>query len=87
MATKKKAAQRRRHPVTQAQWPFYTTAEAQGEAAWVAMRALLKRIPRSMCKSIMVECYSEADSTGVDAVTEEIETLFWGIDFRDPPKA
>jgi len=87
MATKKNARNPRRHPVTQQQWPFHTTSEAQGEAAWVAMRALLKRIPRSMCKSIMAECYSEADSAAVDAVTEEIETLFWGIDFRDAPKS
>lgn len=84
-ARKTQRRARRRH-VIQKHWPLHTPSEAQGEAAHVVMRALLKRIPLSMCKSIMIECYAEADNTGVDAVTEEIESLFWGIDFKNNPR-
>lgn len=85
MAKPKSAPRRRRNPVPDKAEAsdFMTAAEARGEAAWMVMHALLRRIPRSMCKSTMAKCYAEADSLGIDAITEEVESLFWNIEFRD----
>lgn len=85
-AKKAKAVSRpRRNPVPEKAETndFMTAAEARGEAAWMVMHALLRPIPRSMCKSAMAKCYAECDSLGIDAITDEVESLFWNIEFRD----
>ena len=75
----------RRYPITpeERDSSFMTAAEARGAAAWMVMHALLRRIPRAMCKSVMAQCYYEIDSRGDQAVAAEVESLFWNIDFRD----
>ncbi len=62
---------------------FLTPAEARGEAAYLVMHLMLRRIPRSMCKSLMAQAYLQSDSLGIEAVTAEVDALFANIDFRD----
>lgn len=83
--TKPKNAKRRRHSIPKDASPsdFMTASEARGEAAWVVMHALLRRIPRSICKRAMVAAYANCDSLNVKAITNEVESLFWNIEFRD----
>lgn len=60
---------------------FMTAAEMRGEASYLVLNILLKRIPRSMCMSVMAQAYSEADTLGIDGVTAEVNALFSAIEF------
>lgn len=76
-------ATQRRHAVDPSDRDFMTAAEARGEAAYLVTRILLRRIPRSMCRSVLAQAYAESDALGVEAITSEVEGLFSGIEFDD----
>lgn len=66
--------------------PLMTAAEARGEAAYLVMCLLAKRLPRGMCKGLMMESYVAANQIDIPAITEEVESIFWGIEFEPPTR-
>jgi hypothetical protein len=83
---KSKTTRTRRHPVEEGSGPFMTLSEARAEAVFLVLEALLPRLSQSVCKSVMAYCYSEADSIGDDAITEEVEFLFHRVRFEPPTR-
>jgi hypothetical protein len=76
---------KRRHivPLNPTQSDFITAAEARGEAAYLVLEVLLRKIPRSISKSIMVQAYADADRLGIGTITSEVEAIFSNMNFED----
>lgn len=66
--------------------PLITAAEARGEAAYLLMQLLVRRLPQSMRKSLMMESYLAAGELDIPAITEEVESIFWGIPDEPPTR-
>lgn len=64
--------------------PLMTAAEARGEAAYLVTQLLIRRLPQSMRKRLMIESYLAASEVDIPAITEEVESIFWGIP-EEPP--
>jgi hypothetical protein len=73
-----------RLPANDAPHALLTAAEARGEAAFLVLSLLLPELPQSMCKRVMVRAHADADSLGIGAITEEVETLFAKVPFEPP---
>ena len=61
---------------------FMTPAEQRGEAAYIALKLLLARLPQSQVKLIEAEAKLQAEHIGLDDLTNEIECLFPEYELR-----
>lgn len=84
--TRKTSTNSRRHPVADKPHLLLTGAEARGEAAYMVLERLLPKLSQSMCKRIMAEAYLAADDLDIDAIKEEVESLFADIVFESPTR-
>ena len=84
--TRTKTTKRRRHPIADKPHLLITGAEARGEAAYLVLELVLRELPQSLCKRIMVKSYVAADAAGIASITEEVECLFANIVIEPPTR-
>lgn len=61
---------------------FMTAAEVRGEAAYLVLQILVRRLPRPLCLGVMAHAYADADTLGIPEVTAEVNALFSAIEFN-----